>query len=236
MATKRRTRRSMTKSSSGNTQWKSILIGGAVVLGLAALGYLLYLGVQEPEVIDGISRSIGISRGHDETVDYSGDELPPVGGIHSGTWQNCGIYDEPILAKNAVHSMEHGAVWIAYHPDLPEGDVDHLRDALRDESRHETRVDHFQCRSGRPELREPGRAVGDAGCAAAVCAAWREGYPTGRDRVPLEGDRQHVYASPGNTHRGEDHARPARRRGSGDGADHGDQRAAPGEHQLLRCR
>ena len=134
MATKRRTRRSMTKSSSGNTQWKSILIGGAVVLGLAALGYLLYLGVQEPEVIDGISRSIGISRGHDETVDYSGDELPPVGGIHSGTWQNCGIYDEPILAKNAVHSMEHGAVWIAYHPDLPEGDVDHLRDALRDES------------------------------------------------------------------------------------------------------
>ncbi|MFN2187708.1 MAG: DUF3105 domain-containing protein [Candidatus Promineifilaceae bacterium] len=116
------------------SRWTSILIGVAVVLGIAALGYLLYLSLQEPEVIEGLSQFIGLESGHDETVDYSGGDLPPVGGIHSGVWQNCGVYDEPVLAKNAVHSMEHGAVWIAYDPELPQDSVDSLRQAVRGES------------------------------------------------------------------------------------------------------
>jgi hypothetical protein len=119
-----------TKSKNG----QNILIGGAIFIGIAALGVLLYLNLREPEVLDGLTRSIGLNRGHDESVDYSDSNLPPTGGLHSGTWQNCGIYDEPLVAKHAVHSMEHGAVWITYQPELSEGDVEELRDSVRGES------------------------------------------------------------------------------------------------------
>jgi hypothetical protein len=59
-------------------------------------------------------------------VNYA--ETPPVGGEHNPVWQNCGIYDEPINSENAVHSMEHGAVWITYRPDLPKEQVDRLKE------------------------------------------------------------------------------------------------------------
>jgi len=41
---------------------------------------------------------------------------PPVGGKHNPNWQNCmgDVYDAPIAKEHAVHSMEHGAVWVTY--------------------------------------------------------------------------------------------------------------------------
>jgi putative peptide zinc metalloprotease protein len=54
-------------------------------------------------------------------------QTPPVGGNHSPVWQNCGFYAAPIENEHAVHSMEHGAVWITYRPDLPADQVDRLR-------------------------------------------------------------------------------------------------------------
>ena len=113
---------------------RNLLIGAAIVLGLGALGFLLYLSIQEPEVISGLQRFAGLERAHDEQADYSGQELPPVGGVHSGIWQNCGIYEEPIDAKNAVHSMEHGAVWVTYRPELESDDVETLQDIVRGET------------------------------------------------------------------------------------------------------
>lgn len=56
---------------------------------------------------------------------------PPVGGIHNAAWQNCGVYDQPIANENGVHSLEHGAVWIAYRPDLPTEQVAQLRALVR---------------------------------------------------------------------------------------------------------
>lgn len=66
--------------------------------------------------------------GVDDTVEY--DESPPVGGEHSPIWLECKFYDEPIENEKAVHSLEHGAVWITYDPALPESDVETLRDRL----------------------------------------------------------------------------------------------------------
>jgi hypothetical protein len=51
------------------------------------------------------------------TVVY--DRVPPAGGAHNATPLNCGIYDQPVPNENAVHSLEHGAVWITYQPTLP---------------------------------------------------------------------------------------------------------------------
>jgi Protein of unknown function (DUF3105) len=59
------------------------------------------------------------------------DTNPPTGGIHNPAWQNCGIYDQQIALENAVHSLEHGAVWLTYQPDLPSDQVQKLRELAK---------------------------------------------------------------------------------------------------------
>ena len=60
-------------------------------------------------------------------------ENPPMGGEHNVVWQNCGIYDAPIHNEHGVHSMEHGAVWITYRPDLAPDQVQTLREVASDD-------------------------------------------------------------------------------------------------------
>jgi hypothetical protein len=52
-------------------------------------------------------------------------QSPPVGGDHNVQWQECmgNVYAKPIANEHAVHSLEHGAVWITYRPDLPKDQV-----------------------------------------------------------------------------------------------------------------
>jgi len=52
---------------------------------------------------------------------------PPVGGQHNGEWLTCGVYDKPVPSENAVHNLEHGAIWITYQPSLPSSEVSKLR-------------------------------------------------------------------------------------------------------------
>jgi hypothetical protein len=75
----------------------------------------------------GVTKSYSnLSRDHTkEPVDYP--QSPPVGGPHSPIWQNCGFYSKPVRDENAVHSMEHGAVWITYSPDLPKDQVEKIK-------------------------------------------------------------------------------------------------------------
>ncbi len=58
-------------------------------------------------------------------IEYDRD--PPTNGDHDSLWQNCGFYSEPIENRHAVHSMDHGAVWISYDPGLPEEEIEALR-------------------------------------------------------------------------------------------------------------
>ena len=67
--------------------------------------------------LDGVEYLAVASREHtDQDVDYP--TRPPAGGDHLGIWHNCGIYTVPLLDEAAVHSLEHGAVWVTYRPDL----------------------------------------------------------------------------------------------------------------------
>jgi hypothetical protein len=59
------------------------------------------------------------------TVNY--DRTPPAGGPHDGVWLNCGVYSRPVRNENAVHSLEHGAVWITYRPGASSSQVRALR-------------------------------------------------------------------------------------------------------------
>ncbi|MDR7281026.1 DUF3105 domain-containing protein [Catenuloplanes atrovinosus] len=58
---------------------------------------------------------------------------PPVGGDHNTAWQNCmgDVYDAPIANEHAVHSMEHGAVWITYKTGLPQDQIDKLAEKVQ---------------------------------------------------------------------------------------------------------
>ncbi|WP_246066210.1 DUF3105 domain-containing protein [Geodermatophilus aquaeductus] len=57
-------------------------------------------------------------QGHVATpVEY--EESPPVGGDHDAEWADCTgtVYSVDIRNENAVHSLEHGGVWITYDPE-----------------------------------------------------------------------------------------------------------------------
>ena len=72
------------------------------------------------------------SAAHEEgPIDHP--QRPPVGGPHAQVWQDCGFYDAPIRSENAVHLLEHGAVWVTYNPALPAAEVETLRRLAADE-------------------------------------------------------------------------------------------------------
>jgi hypothetical protein len=69
--------------------------------------------------------------GH-QAGDLSYEVSPPVGGNHNSLWQSCmgEVYTSQIADEHAVHSLEHGAVWITYRPDLPQDQIDRLAERV----------------------------------------------------------------------------------------------------------
>ncbi|MGW7166366.1 DUF3105 domain-containing protein [Streptomyces sp. NPDC054884] len=61
-----------------------------------------------------------------KTVKYPTE--PPVGGDHNQVWMNCNgdVYTKALNNMNAVHSLEHGAVWVTYNSKASKADVDAL--------------------------------------------------------------------------------------------------------------
>jgi hypothetical protein len=56
------------------------------------------------------------------------NSTPPTSGPHYGQWAVWGSYDEPIPLVQTVHNLEHGGIVIHYGPDVPQADVDALKD------------------------------------------------------------------------------------------------------------
>ncbi|MDQ6850357.1 MAG: DUF3105 domain-containing protein [Actinomycetota bacterium] len=87
--------------------------------------------------IKGVTFKPEANRNHvTTTVNY--DSAPPVGGNHSAYWADCTgtVYSNAIANENAVHMLEHGAVWITYNPKtLPAGELDTLRKLVAGQDR-----------------------------------------------------------------------------------------------------
>lgn len=104
-------------------------IAGVAVLVAAVVAFVLY----QRQTVEPASAAPAGTQSYDiagaqhtnEPVTYA--QQPPVGGEHHPTWQNCGFYIAPVPNETAVHSLEHGAIWITYQPDLPQDQVTTLR-------------------------------------------------------------------------------------------------------------
>jgi hypothetical protein len=122
------------------------LIAAAIAVVVFAAAVITYAVVQVNEANAGRVDSLDDIDGV-EAFDYTGgdhvtttveyEQSPPVGGPHDGNWADCtgSVYDVDIRHENAVHSLEHGAVWITYNPDeLSDDDVDRLAGLVEGES------------------------------------------------------------------------------------------------------
>lgn len=77
---------------------------------------------------DGVRTWTGkLARNHVQgTVKYP--MRPPVGGDHNPVWLNCNgdVYTKAVKDENAVHALEHGAVWVTYTDKAKKSDLDAL--------------------------------------------------------------------------------------------------------------
>ncbi len=94
-----------------------------------ALSLLLAACAPEDMTIEGLE-TFTVTQGHKEGR-LSYPTYPPTGGEHNPAWQNCGVYETQIAAENAVHSLEHGAVWITYQPNLAAEEIKKIRDLVK---------------------------------------------------------------------------------------------------------
>ena len=78
--------------------------------------------ISTEEMLEEVEYLVITSREHtDENVDYP--TIPPAGGDHLGIWHTCGIYKVELLDEAAVHSLEHGAVWVTYKPEIEKEEI-----------------------------------------------------------------------------------------------------------------
>ena len=115
------------------TPWGLII--ATVLIVLLAVGVIGYAVNQNrkkadqanPNKIPGIVHQAFTGGDHkNQPISYA--ESPPFGGPHSPIWADCDgtVYPAQIANENAVHGLEHGAVWITYKPGLSADQLDAL--------------------------------------------------------------------------------------------------------------
>ncbi|KKU52958.1 MAG: hypothetical protein A3A28_05670 [Candidatus Sungbacteria bacterium RIFCSPLOWO2_01_FULL_47_32] len=60
---------------------------------------------------------------------------PPSSGAHFSQQANWGIYDYEVNDRIFMHNLEHGGIWIAYRPGIPQNAVDDLKAIVNEYSR-----------------------------------------------------------------------------------------------------
>jgi Protein of unknown function (DUF3105) len=119
-----------TASSSDGSRRTYIIVGAVVLAFIAGFIALVVIDSRQQSASkppgDVETYDVGPANQHTEgNVDYA--QTPPTGGEHNPVWQNEGFYDAPVRDENAVHTLEHGAVWITYDPGLPQDQKDQIR-------------------------------------------------------------------------------------------------------------
>ncbi|ROQ02983.1 uncharacterized protein DUF3105 [Rathayibacter sp. PhB93] len=108
--------------------WSLSALAVVAIGGIVAVTVFGNQQIVEARQIDGLQTFENDATHVAGTVDY--EQTPPAGGPHNAVWMNCGVYNEPVPNENAVHDLEHGAVWATYDPSLPQSEVDALIAAM----------------------------------------------------------------------------------------------------------
>lgn len=90
------------------------------LLVLALVSYVFFLLISRTETSRpgesiAIQGQAHISVGS-PTPEYNSN--PPTSGSHYAQATNWGVYQNELKDENAVHSLEHGGIWISYQPDI----------------------------------------------------------------------------------------------------------------------
>lgn len=97
-----------------------LLVGAVALLLVGGTWWSNSIKNQRASVeIEGLNRYTITDQEHVEgAVAY--EMTPPAGGKHANVWVACNgnVYRQPIVKEQAVHALEHGAVWITYQPSL----------------------------------------------------------------------------------------------------------------------
>ncbi len=105
-------------------------VASVILLIAGIVGFTIWRDVANRPSLDAV-QTFQVTREH-TTAAVTYAQSPPVGGDHYPTWLNCGVYTQPVPDQLAVHSLEHGAVWVTYRPDLPADQVQALEETLPD--------------------------------------------------------------------------------------------------------
>jgi hypothetical protein len=111
---------------------------GSLVLAVVLIGVVAYAAVNQGSGISGVIadpdnniegvvvvEEATLTRNHVQgSVDYP--QVPPTGGNHNAQPQQCAVYTAEIAPEHALHSLEHGAVWVTYTPEVDSDEVEDL--------------------------------------------------------------------------------------------------------------
>lgn len=114
--------RQMAKRRRSKLVWWIVGVVAAIVVIGAIVASIIFTprpvtlerGDGDGSAIEGVETFENTANHVEGSVDYA--QTPPTGGDHNAAWLNCGVYTEQVPNENAVHSLEHGAVWVTYDP------------------------------------------------------------------------------------------------------------------------
>jgi len=119
------------------------LIAGAGILALAVvLGIVFLTGGGKDEratlVAAGCTLEVkpALKGEHSLQITATSDKWntdPPTSGPHNEQSAVYGFYEDPVPLAQTVHNLEHGAIVIHYGPDVPDADVQALRNFYNDD-------------------------------------------------------------------------------------------------------
>jgi hypothetical protein len=113
-------------SGSALPDWRLLLIGGVIVVGVLILALVLIFG-------GGPAENVGVQQADDgrthvaDGTDCRNDpaqcgtdpysSIPAVSGPHWGTPAAWGVYSSPLAESQSIHNLEHGGIVIWYDPE-----------------------------------------------------------------------------------------------------------------------
>ncbi len=100
--------------------WITVVV---IVIALVGWGAFVLVGKNKPAGPDlstfyPAQNREHIAEGSQAPGEYNSN--PPSGGWHYPLTARKKFYDEPVADGYIIHNMEHGDVWIAYHPRIPQ--------------------------------------------------------------------------------------------------------------------